>query len=49
MNTQDVLTHMQNFLQMTELNTAYETSRMRARDYIVEVLTSSTGKSIEFS
>jgi len=41
LSSSDILNHLQNLIQFTELNVAYENSRIKARDYIVEVLTSS--------
>jgi hypothetical protein len=44
--THEVFKHAQNLVHLSELNVPYETSRSKARDYIVKTLTSQTGKHV---
>jgi hypothetical protein len=43
-SARDVLEHVQRLLEFTEMDMNYEASRAKAVDYIVQVLTSSSGK-----
>jgi len=48
-SAQEVLEHVQHLLELSEMKLNYDSSRVKSIDYIVNVLTSSSGKGMPFS